>query len=237
MTRAQESTKPSTVIGLAPIERILILIVPPIVGLILGYFIPPIAHWAADLPWFPFQDYLQIIANIQEKWAVIITTILGLFAGVWLTVAAITDSLEITVTEDEVKLKIKGVTQSYSKSDIAQVYLDGKQLVLLGINGLECAREPYESTPANIEKIFVKYRYPWFSGVPQESAYRLWMEDALDLSASLNVLLKAREEALHRKDEESAAEIRLALGKLGITVRDKGRFQYWRKLGKIDAGD
>ncbi|MGF9913123.1 DUF308 domain-containing protein [Paenibacillus ehimensis] len=235
MFKSQQSNKHITVIGLTLFERIFVLITPPVVGLIVGYFLPSIADWAAGLPWFPFQGPLKLVASIQGMWLTIVTTILGLIAGMWLSAEAIKNSLFITVSDDEVMLKIKDSTQRYSRSDIASMFIDGKKLILLGNTGQELASELYESTPAQIADTFVKHGYPWsFDGDPYEAEYRLWVDHTPDLSPALNALLRVREQALQKKDVESAKEMQCEASKLGIMVRDRGKFQYWRNLGKVN---
>jgi len=230
----QQNDKKVTIIQLTRLERALLLVAPPVLGVILGYFIPHIADWAASLPWFPFQGPLKLIASIPEKWAVIVTAFLGLMAGAWLTSEAIKDSLVMTISDDEVTINIKKLDQRLSKSDITSVFIDGKQLVMVGHAGLELVRESYESTPAHIANAFVKHGYPWSSdGEPFEADYRLWVENTPDLPPALNALLRAREQALCKKDTETAKEIRREAGKLGVAVRDKGKFQYWRNVDKI----
>lgn len=233
MFKSQQSNKHMTVTGLAPVERVLVMLTPPVLGMILGYFLPSIADWVAGLPWFPLQGPLQLVASFDEKWVAIVTTFLGLIAGVWLSAVAIKESLVIAVSDDEVTMKINDGTQRYSKSEIASVFIDGKELVLLGNTGQELAREAYESTPATIADAFVKHRYPWsVEGDPYEAEYRLWVDQTPDLSPALNALLKGREQALQEKDVESAKEMQREACKFGIMVKDRGKFQYWRNLSK-----
>ncbi|MCC3374241.1 DUF308 domain-containing protein [Cohnella sp. REN36] len=238
MSNLQQSNKKATIVQLTRFERALVLVTPPVLGLILGYFVPAIADWAASLPWFPFQGPLKLIASIQAGWTVIVTAFLGLIAGVWLTNEAIKDSLVITISDDEATLSIKSTKISFSKPDIASVFMDGKQLVLIGRNGLELARESFDSTPAPIADAFIGHGYPWSpEGDPFEADYRLWVKNTPDLPPALNALMKAREQALLGKDAESAKEIQREAGKLGVSIRDKGKFQYWRNADRIDKGD
>ncbi len=161
MSKPQISDKRVTMIQLTRAERALVLVIPPVLGLILGYFVPAIADWAVSLPWVPFQGPLELIASIPERWAVIVMALLGLLAGAWLTTEAMKDSLVITVSDEEVVLKIKQTIACFNKRDIASVFIEGKQLVLVDHTGLELAREPYESTPDQIANAFMKHGYPW----------------------------------------------------------------------------
>lgn len=226
-----KSDNQRTVVGLTPMERVLLLTVPPIIGIILGYFIPIIANWANQLPWIPFQGPIQLIVSIEEKWVVIITAILGLMGGIWLTIAAFRDALTIVITNDEVHLEIKESVRTFSIADITSIFLEDKKLVLLGKSGVELARETYDSSSDKIEQGFIKHGYPWSSqGDPFEADYRLWVPETAELSSTLDAILKAREQALKKKEEESIKVLRQEANKLGIVIRDKGSLQYWRKI-------
>ncbi len=237
MSHTAHRNKPFTVVSLTPVERMLVLIVPPVLGIVLGYFLPSIADWASHLPWVPFQGPLQLIASLQAKWVIVVTTIVGLIAGLWLTAEAMSDSLVIEVSDEEVRLRSKGIVQAFARSDVATAFIDGKQLVLLGKFGEELARETYESSHANVARAFGKHGFPWASlGDPYDTEYRLWVPDTPELSPAQNALLKSRDYALQKKERESAKEMYREAGKLGIVVRDKGNLQYWRCIMKDTEG-
>lgn len=73
--------------------------------------------------------------------------------------------------------------------------------------------------------------------IVQISTDRLWVDHTPDLSPALNALLRGREQSLQKKDEESAKEMLREASKLGIMVRDRGKFQYWRNLIKVSEAD
>ncbi|WP_028778529.1 YqeB family protein [Shimazuella kribbensis] len=231
MSKSLQYDNQCTVVGLTPMERVLILTVPPIIGIVLGYFIPVIANWANQLPWVPFQGPIKLIASIEEKWVVIITAILGLIGGIWLTIAAFRDTLIIVITNDEVHLKIKETVQIFSTADITSIFLEDKKLVLLGKSGVELARENYDSSSDKVEQAFIMHGFSWSSqGDPYDSDYRPWVPETPELSPILHALLKAREQALKKKEEESIKVLHQEAKKLGIVIRDKGSLQYWRKI-------
>ncbi|WP_236707848.1 YqeB family protein [Brevibacillus choshinensis] len=236
-SNAHLNDNPVTVVGFTQIVHILVLIVPPALGLILGYFIPSIAKWAIQLPWIPFQGPLELIAHFHENWVVFVTTILGLIAGIWLSVEVMKDSLVITVSDDKVSLKIKGTVQNISRVDVASAFIDGKKVVLLGSTGNELARETYESAPADVARAFVKHDYPWLpTGDPYDGDYRLWVPETPELPPAVNALLKAREQALQKKDAEAAKEMYREASRIGIVIRNKGMLQYWRQVANGTEG-
>lgn len=235
MPKYDRNNQHVTVVGFPFIIRILVLTVPPIFGLLLGYFLPSIAKWVITLPIVPFHGPLELIASFQEKWVDFATAVLGLIAGLWLTGAVFRESLVVTVSDEEVHWKINGSVQIISRADISAVFIENKKLVLLGDLSQELARETYESTPAEVADAFVQHRYPWsHEGDPYDAHYHRWVPDSPGLSPAINALLKAREKALLKKDVNDAKDLHREVSKLGIVVRDKGAIQYWReqKLNK-----
>ncbi len=51
------------------------------------------------------------------------------------------------------------------------------------------------------------------------------------MTAAMNALFEAREKALREDDKDEADDLRRELSKLGVTVRDEGKRQYWRLHG------
>ncbi|WP_068619765.1 YqeB family protein [Paenibacillus tuaregi] len=237
MSNSLHEEQTPTELGLTRTERVLILILPPVLGLILGFFIPTIAAWVTKLPWFPFKGPFELIASLQYNWAAGVTTLLGLIAGIWLTYAVFRETLFVTISDTNVQLKIKDQAQTLSKQDIISVFADGKQLVLLGANGAELAREACEFKPAKAAEAFARHGYPWSAGGdPYEHDYRLWVPESPELSSGFNALLKAREHALSEKDSDSAKELQREAGRLGLVIRDKGKHQYWRLTKDQEQG-
>jgi hypothetical protein len=230
MSKTLPYHKPVTVLGLTTKARTFYLIMPAILGCVLGYFIPTIAKWIATLPWFPYLGFFKAIVLIEHNWIVYATALVGLLAGIWLTSYIFRESLVISMTDEEVHLKIKDSVQTISRSEISAVFVDGKTLVILGINSKELSRETFDPKLEEIEYAFRNHGYPWFpNGDPFEADYRLWVPDTPELSPGLHALLKAREKALKNEDMEDAKELHREASKFGITIRDKGKRQYWRE--------
>lgn len=230
MSNTSPYHKPATVLGIPTGFRIFYLIFPSIAGTVLGYFIPSIAKWIVTLPWFPYIGFFKAIVSFEQDWVAYGTAFLGLLAGIWFTSVIYRESLVISMTDEEIRLKIKDTAQTISRSDISAVFVDGKMLVILGTKSQELYREKYDSKLEEIDYAFKNHGYPWFpNGDPYEADYRMWVPDTPELSASINALLKAREKALKNSETEDAKELHQEISKFGITVRDKGKSQYWRE--------
>lgn len=205
-----------------------------VVGLVLGYFLPRIATWALTLKWIPFQGPIELINSFRGPWLDVVLALVGLIAGLSIAYIAIKESLVTMITDQAVQLYKDGHNQAIGRKDIDAVFLDGKQLVIVGVSGHELAREKYEEKPEDMAYAFNQHGYPWSAeGDPYKDQFRRWVADMPDLSAAANALMKAREKALKEKNAEEIKDLRRELAKLDIIVRDEGFRQYWRNVGKI----
>jgi hypothetical protein len=157
---------------------------------------------------------------------------LGIAGGLVVAVLAEQDYVRVTVADDQLTLTRGGSSRRVPRASVEAVFLDGKQLVLLGPETDELAREGGDLPDAErLEAAFRAHGYPWVpGGDPHKDAYRRWVEDLPDLPARADAVLKARARALARGDKEDAAQLRRELGKLGIVVRDEGKRQFWRPI-------
>ncbi|WP_424161188.1 YqeB family protein [Bacillus amyloliquefaciens] len=221
--------KKQTVLELSSVEKALVFLVPPLLGLVIGWFLPVIAKWAVSLDWLPFQGPLGIIASFHGWKAAAAIAVIGLFGGIWLTRAAFKESLVAVVTDREVSLTINNEESVFSKDSISGVFTDQKQLVLLGAEGQELFREKLEPAVEKAADAFRGHGYVWLGTEdPFKDEYKRWVPDMPDLEPGANALLKAREKALKQDEKADAKELKAEISKLGITVRDQGSRQYWR---------
>ncbi|MEV6411393.1 hypothetical protein [Kribbella sp. NPDC051718] len=231
------STK--TVIGHSAADKLLLYGGLPLVGLVLGFFLPRIADWAADLEWVPFQGPLELISRWDGWWVVAICLALGLIGGVLLAAMALEDTLKTTVGTTEVEFLKNQRTTRVPREKVALAFLDGKEIVLQDSRSAELAREKHDELGAaartKIQAAFRAHGYPWSdAGDPHEGEFRRWVEDDPDLSPAANAVLKARSKAFDQGDKGKAdlRELRQELGKLGYVVRDRDKKQYWRSVSR-----
>src|SRR5690625_7541972 len=74
---------------------------PPILGALIGWFIPTIAGWAIKIPFIPFEGVLEWIAALESQWVSVIAAFIGVLAGVFFIFYAFSESLKITITDKE----------------------------------------------------------------------------------------------------------------------------------------
>lgn len=219
-------------LGLSWADRMLVWAVPPLLGAVVGWFLPAIADWATGLAWVPFQGPLELIASIQGPWVVIVTAVLGLLAGMVLSHLAIKESLAVRLSDKEITLRIHEAERTFMREEVSAAFMDGRQLVLLGNEGEELYREKPEAKRETVAEAFMRHGYSWRDRDPFADHYVRWVADTPGLTPSMNALFLAREKAIENDDQEDATDLRRELSKLGISVRDDGKRQYWRQHGQ-----
>jgi hypothetical protein len=229
------STK--TVIGHSAADKLVLYGGLPLAGLVLGFFLPRIADWAAKQKWVPFQGPLELISRWDGWWVLASCLALGLIGGVLLAAMALEDTLKTTVSNTEVEFVKNQRTTRVPREKVALAFLDGKEIVLQDSRSAELAREKHDELGAaartKIQTAFHAHGYPWSdAGDPHEGEFRRWIEDDPDLSPAANAVLRAREKAFDQGDKGKAdlRELRQELAKLGHVVRDRDRKQYWRSV-------
>lgn len=208
----------------------------PLLGAGAGWLLKSMAGWVASLPWAPLQGPFELadrlIASFGEPQATIGALAIGAVAGLVLAFIAEQESLTVAVSHDQVSIKRGEHSSRIERTSVNAVFLDGKQLVLLGRSGEELAREASDLDTDRLRGAFQAHGYPWLAdGDPYKDEYRLWVEDTPALPAGADALLKARARALDRGGDgkDDAAELRAELARLGIVVREEKKRQYWRR--------
>lgn len=209
----------------------------PVLGTGAGWLLRSVAGWVASLPWAPFQGPFELadrlIASFGEPQATVGALALGAAAGLVLALIAEQERLTVTVSDDRVATRRGGSSLEISHAEVAAVFLDGKQLVVLGKGTTELARIPSDLDAGRLGAAFLRHGYPWSAGDPHQDDYRLWVAGTPDLPVSANALLRARERVLGKDDgKEDATILRAELAKLGVVVREEKRRQYWRRTAE-----
>lgn len=201
-----------------------------LLGAGLGGVVRAVAGWVASLPWAPLQGAFKLVDSLPDLPATIGAVLLGAAAGLAVAYQGQRESLAVTVSPHRVRLRRLGSQTEVAGGSVSAVYLDRKQLVLLGPVTEELAREPSDLDVTRLREAFTAHGYPWRDGDPFAAEFRRWVPDTPELPAAANVLLAARQRALARKEHTDAAELRAELAKLGIVVREEQQRQYWRRV-------
>lgn len=217
-----------TVVAQPAGERTVVRVGFPVVGAVLAWLLKLAAGWVASLPWAPFQGLFKLVASLPEPQATIVAVLVGIAAGVVFVLLAERDYASVRVTDDQVTITRGGSSRNVSRSAIAAAYLDGKQLVLLGQDTRELARQGGDLDLKGVRAALAAHGYPWRDGDPHADDYRRWVEGLPGLPTGADALLRARARALHEDNADDAAQLREELGTMGVVVRDEDKRQYWR---------
>lgn len=96
-----------TIIGLSKIEKTLYWIIPPVLGAVLGWFLPVIADWVLTIPIVPFKGPLEFITSLNNFWVSIIAAVIGIVAGLFFSQYIFTEILQVFISDQNVKLLFK----------------------------------------------------------------------------------------------------------------------------------
>jgi len=204
----------------------------PLVGAGVGWLLQALAGWLADLPWVPFKGLIELLASVadNEPLATIVSLTVGAVVGLVLALMGAMELLVVRISDAEVTLRRGDDTKTINRGLVRTVFVDGKQLVLLGADAGELAREGFDLGSERMRDGFLAHGYPWAeTGDPYREEFRRWVADDPALPTSADALLKARAKALEKGEKTDIVELRTELAKLGVVVREEAKRQYWRR--------
>jgi hypothetical protein len=221
-----------TELGYGSFGRTMFLVVPAVIGALLGWGLVALLDWLLGLPWIPMRGPLTLLDSVPDAIALPALIGLGIVAGVLFGVYALQDELFVTVDDHEVRLKHGDADRRLPRTAVHAVFLDRKDLVLLGDDGNELAREKTDRPAARLAEAFTRHGYPWRDADPRAGDFRLWTATAQGLPGGAGALLSMRARALQDNKNTDAADLRAELIDLGVVVRDEGGKQYWRRADR-----
>lgn len=199
------------------------------VGLGLALAVGPAVGWMLDrLDSAPAP--LRLLDQLPLVWAIPLLTVLGAVAG-WLVFSMWSEKVgRVLVDERTVRLENKKATVEFSRDEIAQIFLDKDELVLLDGASQELSRTDSESGLAeSFAQAFGTFEYPWLGTTdPRETAFTDWVDRSKSLNEATHQLLRARRRALTDGKVGEAESLREQLAAQGVVVRDRGERQQYR---------
>ncbi|MFJ5995674.1 hypothetical protein [Streptomyces sp. NPDC092370] len=197
-------------------------------GAVAGALLPLLARLLLALPWAPLEGPAELLTSVPEPALTLGTIAVGVLGGLLLGLSAAHESLSVRVCDTHVTLTIRDSSREFTREEISAFFRDGKQLVLLGPDGLERAREQCGLNWQRLTNALTAHGYAWEEQDPHHAEFRRWVPGIPGLPAGADALLRARAQA--RKDEHAgeARELRGELLRLGVVVRDEERRQYVR---------
>ncbi|MFG2102555.1 hypothetical protein ACGFJ5_18360 [Micromonospora echinaurantiaca] len=200
----------------------------PAAGAGAGALLARFAGWIAELPWAPVQQLFEVVDRLPDPQAGIGGLAVGALGGLVLGAMGAADRLVVTVDVERVRLRRGGAEREVERRATRAVFVDGKDLVLLGGDDEELARERSDLSAERLSDAFRGRGWPWTDGDPHRDAYRRWVPGLPGLPSGADALLRARQRALDKEKGGEVRELRVELARLGVVVRDDGKRQYWR---------
>ncbi|MFI7138471.1 hypothetical protein ACIBQ5_12135 [Streptomyces massasporeus] len=198
-------------------------------GAVAGALLPLLARLLLSLPWAPFEGPAELLTSVPEPALTLGTIAVGVLGGLLLGFTAVHESLSVRVTDTHVTLTIRDSAREFTREEISVFFRDGKQLVLLGPDGLEQAREHCGLNWQRLADALTARGHTWASEDPHRAEFRRWVPSTPGLPPGVNALLRARAQARKNEDHaEEARELRGELLRLGVVVRDEDGRQYVR---------
>ncbi|WP_069885538.1 YqeB family protein [Streptomyces luteocolor] len=219
-----------TELGVPRRDLVLLLAGLPLLGLLLGLALPRLARWASGSPVLPWRDGVEFVGRLDAPWQTALVMAAGLVAGLLLAFVALAQTMTVKLGDERVTVEQDDDTRTFERADVSAVFLDGRQLVLLGADSGELARGRHEARPAELARAFRAHGYPWREADPHAALFRRWIPGTPDLPAEVHALLAARKAALRRESARDARELVETVRGLGYVVRDEKSEQYWRPL-------
>lgn len=201
-------------------------------GLGAAFAVGPLADWMIGL-FDGAPGPLRLAAALPLVWAVPVLTLVGGVAGALLAGTWHDENPVIEVGADSVVVHDATGGRHVERARIAEVFTDGRELVLRAADGREHVRTRVDSGLAGrLRSAFERHSYPWRGTFdPHEADYTTWVDNGPGLDQSAHALLRTRQRALADDRAGAADEALDELRTLGISVRDRGgEAQQYRKV-------
>ncbi|MGW7083387.1 YqeB family protein [Streptomyces sp. NPDC054871] len=220
----------TTVLGYPRGDLLTVLIGMPILGLLLGIALPPLARWLSDLPVLPRRDGIALVGSLDRPWHTAIAVGVGLVVGLLLAGTDYDETLKLTLTDQELVADLHERKRSIERARVSAVFLDGKELVVLDESSREFTRGVHKTAASPLAKALRSHGYPWRDADPHAALFHRWIPGVPGLPAEAHAVLAARKAALKNKAAEDVRDLAETMQGLGYVVRDEGKDQYWRAL-------
>jgi hypothetical protein len=186
-----------------------------------------------SLYWLPFPELVRTAAVLREPYATIVVVAAGVGLGLRLAYRDHRKRPELTVTADAASFKRAGkLVSEIPRTGVTAVFHDLNHLHFLS-GRAEVGRFVCELDIDEIKEAFLAHGWPWQDQDPYLAEYQAGKHP----DTAVNALLVKRRRVLARKDYWGAVEIRTAIGRLGVVVRDtKNEQQLWRDVPPDERG-
>lgn len=201
-----------------------------VIGFGAAFAVGPVADWLMDL-FGGAPGPLRLAAELPLGWAVPVLTVVGGVGGALLAGAWSDENPVIEVGAGSVVVRQGAGSRHVERAEVAEVFTDGRELVLRGADGREHVRTRVESgLYGRLREAFERQGYPWRGTTdPHEAEFIPWVDNGPGLDERAHALLRTRQRALTDDRSGAADEARDELWELRISVRDRGKAQWYRR--------
>lgn len=195
-----------------------------------AFAVGPLADWMMSL-FDGAPGPLKLAAALPLVWAVPVLGVVGGGVGLLLAATWQGENPVVEVGADSVVVHDATGSRHVERARIAQVFTDGRELVIRDEDGREHIRTRVDSGLAGrLRSAFEQHGYAWRGTAdPHEAEYTAWVDNAPALDERTHALLRTRQRALADDRIGAADEARDELRALGINVRDRDKAQQYRK--------
>lgn len=175
---------------------------------------------------------LRLVDQLPLAASIPLLTVLGALAG-WIVFSLWSDDVgRVVIDQQTIRLETKDAAAEYSRGEIAQIFLDKDDLVLIGDRAQELSRTTSDSgLEPRLAQAFEQFDYPWCGvGDPREREFTDWVDRSAALSEHVHALLRARRRALADGRTGEAESLRDQLAERGVVARDRSDRQQYRLL-------
>ena len=219
----------TTVVAEPAWEWVLVLTGFPLLGAGAGWLLSFAADRISRSPVLPMGWVLKLLQNAPQPQTTIAALLAGALAGLALAVIGWLERLAVEVSPEAVILRRGRQARTVSRAKISGAFAEGKDLVLLGVDGGEAARESSALSTEQLHQALAAHGYRWHpDGDPYAGDFARWVEGLPGLPAGADALLRARQAALEKADSSDMAALRQELARVGVVVREEGKRQFWR---------
>lgn len=153
--------EPSTRLGFSRGDKTFLAVTCTVVGVGLGFAVPYLAGWAADLPWIPFRGPLELLGSFDSPIATWIRPVVGLLLGLAFTAYLVHQSPVLQVSPEQIEVTSRGATRRIARSEVAGIYREGSKIVVETRAGRRLFHGEIEGSKDAVRDAFVHHGYPW----------------------------------------------------------------------------
>lgn len=200
-------------------------------GLGLALVVGPVVGWLlARIDTAPAP--LRLVDQLPLIWSVPLLIVAGAATG-WIFFAIWNEEVgRIVIDRDALRLESREATAVFARDEVAEVFLDRDELVLVGDDTRELSRTASDSSLAHrLSEALTAFGYHWAGTAdPRDSAFCDWVDRSRELEASTHDLLRARSRALADRRTGEAQTRADELAERSVVVRDRDKRQQYRLI-------